>query len=754
MLCVLGAVSLWLLRSSLVAVYGDLGDMATVDPRWLLAIVGCEVVAFVWSWDLNRLALRTDRWFDVAVAQLSGNAATNLVPAGGAAGAAVQLRVLSEAGFDLTRAAASLGALSVLGAVGFLMLPVLALPFAIAAGPAGGRLEGILWLGMALLAVCLVVIAVLVTRDGPLERIASVVQWVRNRLWRSRPRQDLPVRVLAERDSITAAIRERPGRVVSATIGRTAADFAALYISLLAVGVHPSLTVVLIAFGTANVAGMIPFTPGGLGFVEAGITGTLAAAGIDPAHAALAAALYRFANTWLPVLAGLVGYGVFRRRHGRAELARAGHGGHGPIDPLEAPLGLSVTTDVVGRRASRRRFRTRQLITAVITVVALALVSPVLVKVYGHIGETFALGPGWLLAIAAVIVAHFMIGWALYRVILRTSNRFDVAASQLAANATSHVSPAGSAVGAGIQLRMLTIAGFPASRAATALGATALLGTVAGYIVLPLSVLLTSALTGGIPSSLVDAMWVATGLLTVLLLAAIALAVRDEPWLLIAHVVAWAQRRLHRESDPHELGERLLHERDLVQAAIRDRAGLVVMLAILLPLTDYIALYLALLAVGARINPASVMAAFVVSNIAGLIPLTPGGLGFVEAGLGRVITLAGATHLQAHVAIVTYRLAATWLPCVAGFVALVLFQRRHRGRRRADESQGAAKLADTHELTRADDATPRLAPVEPQVLAVLHADGIADHIGVDHIHGNVHRAVAAQLADATDDTDT
>ena len=38
---------------------------------------------------------------------------------------------------------------------------------------------------------------------------------------------------------------------------------------------------------------------------------------------------------------------------------------------------------------------------------------PLLVKVYGHIGDTFALGPGWLLAIAAMIVAHFLSVWAL-----------------------------------------------------------------------------------------------------------------------------------------------------------------------------------------------------------------------------------------------------------------------------------------------------------------------------------------------------
>ena len=64
------------------------------------------------------------------------------------------------------------------------------------------------------------------------------------------------------------------------------------------------------------------------------------------------------------------------------------------------------------------------------------------------------------------------------------------------------------------------------------------------------------------------------------------------------------------------------------------------------------------------------------------------------------------------------------------------------------DSQGAAKVTEIHELTEADGVTLRLARVKPQVLAVLRADGIIDRIGADHVHGNVHRAVEAQLADA------
>jgi high affinity sulfate transporter 1 len=64
------------------------------------------------------------------------------------------------------------------------------------------------------------------------------------------------------------------------------------------------------------------------------------------------------------------------------------------------------------------------------------------------------------------------------------------------------------------------------------------------------------------------------------------------------------------------------------------------------------------------------------------------------------------------------------------------------------DAQGAAKVTELHELAEADGVTLRLARPKPQVLAVLRAEGIADRIGADHIHGNVHRAVEAELADA------
>jgi sulfate permease, SulP family len=62
------------------------------------------------------------------------------------------------------------------------------------------------------------------------------------------------------------------------------------------------------------------------------------------------------------------------------------------------------------------------------------------------------------------------------------------------------------------------------------------------------------------------------------------------------------------------------------------------------------------------------------------------------------------------------------------------------------DSQGASKLKDLHELTQSDGVTLRLARVKPSVLKVLRADGLVDLIGADNIHGNVDRAISAQLS--------
>jgi anti-anti-sigma factor len=61
------------------------------------------------------------------------------------------------------------------------------------------------------------------------------------------------------------------------------------------------------------------------------------------------------------------------------------------------------------------------------------------------------------------------------------------------------------------------------------------------------------------------------------------------------------------------------------------------------------------------------------------------------------------------------------------------------------DSQGAAKLSEIFDYTRSIDVELRLARVKPVVAGVLGKDGVLGRFGADHVHGNVHRAVEAQL---------
>ncbi len=60
------------------------------------------------------------------------------------------------------------------------------------------------------------------------------------------------------------------------------------------------------------------------------------------------------------------------------------------------------------------------------------------------------------------------------------------------------------------------------------------------------------------------------------------------------------------------------------------------------------------------------------------------------------------------------------------------------------DSQGSAKLGELAELGDEAGISLRLARVKPPVMRVLRADGVAQQIGVDHIHANVDRAVDAE----------
>ena len=125
--------------------------------------------------------------------------------------------------------------------------------------------------------------------------------------------------------AIGAAVQFRMLAVSGSDMSSAAGGLAAF--SLLGVGGLPTLPVFVlpvIIFGapatrsgrcSAGIIGMIPITPGGLGVIEASLTGLLVLAQVDSSQAVLATLTYRIASYWLPLLAGPVAYGLFRLRY-------------------------------------------------------------------------------------------------------------------------------------------------------------------------------------------------------------------------------------------------------------------------------------------------------------------------------------------------------------------------------------------------------------------------------------------------------
>jgi hypothetical protein len=140
---------------------------------------------------------------------------------------------------------------------------------------------------------------------------------VRNRLRRhSEPLHELPARLLRERDRILATVGPRWKRALLATVGRWAFDYATLLAALAAVDDRPRAGLVLLAFCAAQLLSQIPATPGGLGFVEAGLTALLTLAGVRAGDAVLVTFAYRLFSYWLPMPVGFAAWVWHRRRYG------------------------------------------------------------------------------------------------------------------------------------------------------------------------------------------------------------------------------------------------------------------------------------------------------------------------------------------------------------------------------------------------------------------------------------------------------
>ena len=125
-----------------------------------------------------------------------------------------------------------------------------------------------------------------------------------------------------------------------------------------------------------------------------------------------------------------------------------------------------------------------------------------------------------------------------------------------------------------------------------------------------------------------------------------------------------------------------------------------------------------LLAFGYRAGVDGLIVAFGLAYVLAAIPITPAGLGVVEATMIALLTFFGADRGIATLGVVSYRLINFWLPIPLGalaYLSLQVEQETPEGRRRIDERRKATELRRLAERSlREVRGPPRLRAERPR----------------------------------------
>lgn len=282
--------------------------------------------------------------------------------------------------------------------------------------------------------------------------------------------------------------------------------------------------------------------------------------------------------------------------------------------------------------------------------------------------------PAWFLVMLATEVISFACLWWLTRIVLPQVSWFVAATSQLVSNSVSRVIPGGAATGGAVYYRMLAVSGVQPKEAGGALAATSIL-TTSALVAIPAVAGLMALLGAPIPESLLPAA-IAGGVMFLFLVAVGALGIAFDRPLELAE--SWLDRFFGVIGRPFrkDWGVKpglLPAERDRLREVLGSRWPAAIAASAGKWAFDYLTLIAALYAVGADPRLSLVLLAYAGAQVLAMIPITPGGFGFVEVGLYSMLVISGISAQDASLAAVAYRLVSMWVPVVSGLGAYLAF---------------------------------------------------------------------------------
>jgi len=256
-------------------------NTATYGPPWVAALPGLS-------------------YLHATRVTLASTALSTVAPGGAAVGMATSFAMLRAWGFRGRPVGLAVVVTSVWNQLVILGVPIIAVAGLVAEGGRNHTLEIVAVIGLAVFVAIVVGFAVGLSSDRLARRLgdraARLVSWTKGLIGKA------PVKWKGEsfvrfREETIDLIRRRWVFLTLATLAGHLTVFIVLYVSVRAVGIpraEVSIVEAFAAWAIARVLGSIPITPGGVGFVELGLSGVLVAFGASNDEAVAATLIYRF----------------------------------------------------------------------------------------------------------------------------------------------------------------------------------------------------------------------------------------------------------------------------------------------------------------------------------------------------------------------------------------------------------------------------------------------------------------------------
>ncbi len=292
-----------------IADYGEVWDVVqTLSWQWLVALVIATLLNLATYGPPLMAALPGLSYLQASRVTLASTALSSVAPGGAAVGMATSFAMLRAWGFSGRPVGLAVVVQSVWNQFVILGFPIIAVAGLAAEGGRNKTLELVAIIGLVVFVVAVVAFAVGLSSARLAKRVGN---WAS--VWASRAKSLLhkaPVKwngtsLVRFRGETIVLIRRRWFFLTTATIAGHLTVFFVLIVSLRAVGAERAEVTIVEAFAAwalARILGSIPITPGGIGFVELGLTGALVAFGASDAEAVTVTLIYRFL-TIVPTLA-------------------------------------------------------------------------------------------------------------------------------------------------------------------------------------------------------------------------------------------------------------------------------------------------------------------------------------------------------------------------------------------------------------------------------------------------------------------